>query len=153
MERGGTRLYTSAIPVLRRLRQEDQHEFKASLAYVARPISKTRQHDTANEQPGHILLITRLLFTRELKPDPTDSLSHSGFNALPTSIPESYRKERQALCARWHALTLWDCLQRIPADDWMGCCVQNASSSLTGVREERFLKVTRPLSPSGKCKH
>lgn len=102
MECGGTHLYTCAIPVLKRLGQEDQHEFKASLAYLARLISKTKQQDTANEWLGHILLITCLLCIRELKPDPTDSLVtpfHFGFNALPTSIPDSYRNERQTLCA------------------------------------------------------
>ena len=41
---------TSIIPVLRRLGQEDCHEFKASLGYRVRSISKTRQDNTANEQ-------------------------------------------------------------------------------------------------------
>lgn len=80
---------------------------------------------------AHTFNYCSLLFIRELKPDPNDSLFHFGFNALPTSIPDSYRNERQTLCARWHTLTLWDCLQRIPVDDWMGFCVQNASSLLT----------------------
>lgn len=34
----------------RRLGQEDCDQFKANLGHIMRPISKTRQHNTANEQ-------------------------------------------------------------------------------------------------------
>lgn len=130
VECGGTHLYTSAIPVPRRLGQEDQHGFKASLAYVARLISKTKQPVTANEQLGRILLITRLLCigVKTRSNWPSGYPFHFGFNALPTSIPDSYRNERQTLCACGNTFPLRDCLQKIPTDDWMGFCVQNASS-------------------------
>lgn len=44
---------------------------EAGVRGSARLISKTKQHNPANEQLGHTLLITRLLCIRELKPQLT----------------------------------------------------------------------------------